>query len=140
MKRLRTGGVTCHFVDPNFDTGDIIKTKKFPIDPYNHTLFTLTELCQIEVLKLFKEVINMILEKKEIPRSPQSDGRYISKKYFDKIRNINLDDSIETIDKKISSFWYPPYHGASIKIKGKEYSLLNSKVLKKIGDLIWKHE
>ena len=137
-EEIKNWGVTCHFIDSTFDTGDIIKINQFPIDPHNNTLFTLIELCQSEVLKLFKEVIDAILEGKEIPRFPQQNGRYISKKYFDEIRNINLDDSIENIDKKISSFWYPPYHGASIKIKEKEYSLVNSEILKKIGDLVWR--
>jgi len=139
-EKVKEWGVTCHYVDSKFDTGDIIKVNKFNIDPKNDTLFSFIEKCQEEVLILFKQVIELIISKKDIPKKPQEEGRYISKKYFNETRNINLNSSTEEIDNKIRSFWYPPFHGASIKIKDKEYSLVNSEILKDIGNLIWKKE
>ena len=93
-------GVTCHYVDDNFDTGDIIKINSFKVDPKNNTLFDFTKKCQLETLNLFKEIISLFLSGENIPKIPQQKGRYISKKYFNKVKNINLDDSVEEIDNK----------------------------------------
>jgi methionyl-tRNA formyltransferase len=136
-EKVQKWGVTCHYVDNSFDTGDIIQVNSFDINPKTNTLMDFTKKCQLETLNLFKEVIQLFISEKNIPRTPQQNGRYISKKYFNKIRNINLDDPIEEIDHKINSFWYPPYHGASIKIQDKEYSLVNSEILKELGKIIW---
>jgi methionyl-tRNA formyltransferase len=46
-----------------------------------------------------------------------------------------MSDSAEEIDKKINALWFPPYHGASIVIDGKRYSLVNDEILNKLAML-----
>jgi len=121
-------GVTSHFIDKEFDTGDIIKVKKFDVNLKEETSFSLEQKSQIFLFKLFKEIINMVLEDTNLPRIKQTSGRYFSYEKFEKLRQINEDDSIEVINKKIRAFWHPQFPGAYIKIQNKEYYLMNDKI------------
>jgi|7_EtaG_2_1085326.scaffolds.fasta_scaffold02876_2 methionyl-tRNA formyltransferase len=126
-------GVTAHLVDNSFDTGDILKIRYFNIDPSKELVSSLIKKSHHHLLSLFYEVIDMILSSpNKISPRKQGPGRYISKKDFNELRKIKTEDSLEIIDKKIKAFFYPPRHGAFIEIKGKEYTLLNSEMLKKI--------
>jgi len=126
-------GVAAHYVDEFFDSGDIIKSKQFKINPACESVNSLIKKSHNELLILFKEVINYLLKQPhDISSQKQRTGRYISKKDFNNLRKIHDDDSIETIDKKIKAFFYPPYGGAFVIIKGKEYTLINEQILKKI--------
>tara|TARA_Y100000593_G_scaffold92396_1_gene183905 strand:+ start:5648 stop:6412 length:765 start_codon:yes stop_codon:yes gene_type:complete len=132
---LSEWGVTAHFVDDSFDTGDIIKVNRFDLTD-KETIFSLTKKSHIELINLFYDVIDMVLTNKDnphlIPRKKQSGGRYISKSDFNKLREINETDSVDVIDRKIKSFFHPPYAGAFVKINNKEYSLINNDILKQI--------
>jgi methionyl-tRNA formyltransferase len=136
FKEITEWGVSAHFVDENFDTGDIIKTNKFKINPTKETIYSLTKKSHNELLVLFKEVLDLILKNKNsttsIPRKKQTQGNYISKYDLDKLRKVQPNDSIEIIDRKIRSCFCPPYHGAYITIKGKQYSIINDEILNKI--------
>ena len=41
LEGLREWGVSCHFVDENFDTGDLVEVERFAIDPDAQTAFSL---------------------------------------------------------------------------------------------------
>jgi methionyl-tRNA formyltransferase len=125
--------VTAHFVEETFDSGDIIKTKKFSIDPETETAFSLEQKSQPYMLDLFKDVIGMAQENGALPRTPQGKGRYFSKKEFEKLREIHSENTLEEIERKIRAFWYPPYGGAFIKIQGKEFTVVNKALLKDIS-------
>ncbi len=125
-------GVTCHFIDKEFDSGDIIKVNKFDVDLKKETSFSLEQKSQIHLLELFKNIIKIIFEEKNLPREKQHDGKYFSQKDFERLRQINENDSEEVISKKIRAFWYPPFPGAYIKIQNKEYTVINDDMLKKI--------
>ena len=126
-------GVTAHYIDEEFDTGDIIQVKKFDSDLKIETSQSLERKSQIHLFKLFKETINKISKGKELSRKKQAKGRYFSKKKFEDLRRINEKDTIEIINKKIRAFWYPPHPGAYIKINGKEFSLINKELLEYIS-------
>ena len=130
-------GVTSHFVDETFDTGDIIKVNRFDIDTKKETVNSLTKRSHNKLFELFQEVLNLVVEsqnqQKPIPRKKQIGGRYISRADFNNLRKINKEDTAEIIDRKINAFFHPPYHGASIEIDNKEYSLINTELLKRIN-------
>ena len=130
-ENISNWGCSAHFIDETFDTGDIIKTNYFSIKHID-TISKLTKLSHIHTLSLLKDVIDMYIQNKPIPRKKQEDGRYISKKNLDTLRKINLTDSIETIDNKIESCFSPPYPGAYITINNKQYTLINTTILNKI--------
>jgi len=127
-------GVSAHFVDESFDTGDLIKTKKFKIYAKNETSFSLEQKTQIHLLKLFKEIINMTKAGKSLPRIPQGSGKYYSKTDFERLRIIKPTDTMIEIERKCRAFWYPPYEGAYVKLKGKKFTVVNNQILKEIGN------
>ncbi len=133
FEEVKEWGVSVHFVDKNFDTGDIIKVKKFSINPGEETALSLEKKSQFYLYELFKETINVILQKKTLPRIKQKKGRYYSKKSFEEMRIIKSTDNLVTINKKIRACWYPPYPGASINIEGQKFTLVNDKILKKVS-------
>ena len=122
-------GVSVHFVDENFDTGDIIKVNRFPINPSTETAFSLETKSQGKMFELFKEVIDTVKNENALPRIPQEKGKYRSKEEFEKIRRIKDTDSLDEIERKIRAFWYPPYEGAVIKIQNKEFTIINKQIL-----------
>ena len=130
---LHYWGVSAHFVDESFDTGDIIRVRKFDINPDKETAYSLEQKSQKFLIELFKEVIDEAYERGSLPRIPQGEGRYITKQDFEKLRKIQPEDTVEDILKKIRAFWYPPYPGASIEIGGKEFTLIDEELLKEIG-------
>jgi len=132
-ENLSYWGVSAHFVDESFDTGDIIKTVKFNINPENETAFSLEQKSQSFLLSLFKEIIEIIMVEGHLSRHQQEGGRYISKTEFENLRKIQTNDNLKEIERKIRAFWYPPYQGASIVIQGKEFTIVDEQLLKDIG-------
>ncbi len=127
-------GATAHFVDESFDTGSIIKTLEFDINPTEETAFSLQQKGHKFALQLFKEVITEALEKGTLMGTPQSQGRYMSKDDFERLRQIQSSDTAEEIEKKIRAFWCPPCPGATVEINGTEYTLINEKILREISN------
>jgi methionyl-tRNA formyltransferase len=128
-------GVTAHFVAPMIDGGDIIKQRFFDVKE-NMTAIELAKKQQEESLILFSEIMDMLNSGEKLTRMKQEPGtgHYYSKKQLEEDKNISLSDSPEEIDRKINALWFPPYHGASIVINGKRYSLVNEEILKKLAD------
>lgn len=131
-------GVSAHLVDESIDSGDIIKVSKFDIDPKLETAFSLEQKSQVTLLELFEEVIEMVMRDETFKTYPQGKGHYFSKEDFEKLRKIQPDDSLEKIERKIRAFWYPPYGGACLELQGKEFTLINEKLLEEINEKYWK--
>tara|TARA_Y100001937_G_scaffold61656_1_gene84430 strand:- start:3131 stop:3901 length:771 start_codon:yes stop_codon:yes gene_type:complete len=129
-------GVSSHFVDNSFDTGDLIKVNNFKINSNEETVYSLNKKSHKELIKLFYEVMGIVVscedKPQHIPRKKQVGGRYISKSDFNMLRKVNEDDTADVIDRKIKAFFHPPHHGAFIELDNKKYSLINSKMLNKI--------
>lgn len=132
FEKAKKWGVSVHFVDNDFDTGDIIKVKRFSIYYKKETSFSLEKKSQLVLFELFKEFIYNIKNGKKIIRKPQKKGRYFSKKDFLKLQVIDKKDNLETIDRKIRACWFPPYRGVSINIKGQEFTLVNDLILNQV--------
>jgi methionyl-tRNA formyltransferase len=129
-------GVTAHYIAPHVDEGDIIKQRYFDVDD-NITAIELEEKEQEEQLKLFSEIMDMLNSGEVLPRIKQEEntGHHYSRKQLLEDKDVSMSDSAEEIDKKINALWFPPYHGASIVIDGKRYSLVNDEILNKLAML-----
>ncbi len=127
---LRKWGVSAHFVDGSFDTGDIIKVVRFPIG--QETVLSLKQKSHAALIMLFIEVMDIVREGSTLPRTPQGEGRYISRRDFEELRRIEPNDSLEEIDRKVRAFWCPPHNGAYVKLHGKEYTLINEETLREL--------
>jgi len=134
-RNLSEWGVSAHFVDEDFDTGDLIKVMKFNIDSSKETAFSLSQKSHDYLVILFKEVIDMVSKDSPLPRTPQGKGEYISKQDLDSLRKIQPEDSAEEINKKIRACWCPPHQGACIELKGQEFTLVNEEILREIAKI-----
>jgi methionyl-tRNA formyltransferase len=127
VEGMREWGVSCHFVDAGFDTGDLVEVERFRIDPDAETAFSLDLQSQERLYELFKRVMRPALAGEELPREPQGDGRYVDRKEFEALRRVRPGDDLE---RKLRAFWYPPYPGAVIEVDGRELTLVDERLLR----------
>jgi methionyl-tRNA formyltransferase len=123
-------GVSCHFVDADFDTGDLVEVDRFPIDPDTATALSVDIDSQERLLGLFGRVMSRLLAGEELPRTPQGPGRYVSREEFESLRRVRPGDDVE---RKLRAFWYPPYPGAVIEVDGRDLTLIGDRLLAEVA-------
>lgn len=128
-------GVTAHFMDEEFDTGEIIECRRFKIseDILNIDLVKMTHE---HLYQLFTDIIQQIINGVALKKEEQEEGRYFSLCELERNKLVQPDESIDEIDRKIRAFWNPPYSGAQIEIKGRRYTLVNECVLEWVAQHI----
>jgi methionyl-tRNA formyltransferase len=124
-------GVSCHFVDERFDSGDLVEVERFPIDGPAETAFSLDLKSQERLLGLFERVIGRALSGRELPRVPQGEGRYVTREEFEALRAVRPGDDLE---RKVRAFWYPPYPGAELELEGRRLTLVDESLLAQVAD------
>jgi methionyl-tRNA formyltransferase len=124
-------GVSCHFVDERFDTGDLVSVERFPLDHANATAFSLDLESQEHLLALFQRVMSRALSDEELPRTPQGEGRYVTRAEFEELRRVRPGDDVE---RKLRAFWYPPHPGAVIELDGRLLTLVDERLLAETAD------
>jgi methionyl-tRNA formyltransferase len=125
-------GVSCHFVDERFDTGDLVAVQRFRIDPEAETALSLDVLSQERLLALFQEVMAVALAGDQLPRLPQGEGRYVTREEFESLRRIRPGDDV---DRKLRAFWYPPYPGATVEVEGEALTVVDERLLAELARL-----
>ena len=123
-------GVSCHFVDADFDTGDLVEVERFPIDPDTATALSVDIDSQEQLFGLFARVMRRALAGEELPRTPQGPGRYVSREEFESLRRVRPGDDVE---RKLRAFWYPPYPGAVIEVDGHDLTLVGDRLLTEVA-------
>jgi methionyl-tRNA formyltransferase len=131
LEGLAEWGVSCHFVDERFDTGDLVEVQRFTIDPDAHTSFSLDVETGNHLVALFRSVIERTLAGAELPRTPQSEGRYVSREDFERLRVVRPGDDL---DRKLRAFWYPPYPGAVLEVDGRRLTLVDERLLAEVAE------
>jgi methionyl-tRNA formyltransferase len=127
-------GVSCHFVDEEFDTGDVVEVERFPIDPQDETAFSLDLHSQHRLLGLLQRTIERVLAAEELPRTPLAslgEGRYITREEFERLRVVRPGDDL---DRKLRAFWYPPHPGAVLDVEGRQLTLVDEQLLEDVAD------
>lgn len=135
LENVAAWGVSAHFVDATFDTGEIIEVRRFPIEASSETALSLERRTQPHLLDLFKDTLLRLQDGSSLPRQAQPSGRYISSSDFEALRHVGETESADVIERKIRAFWYPPRGGASVTIAGEEYTLVSSSLLEEIAEL-----
>ena len=130
LEGLREWGVSCHFVDEHFDTGDIVEVERFAIDPDAHTALSLDLESGDRLVGLCGRIMDRALAGEELPRTPQGDGRYVSREEFEALRVLRPGDDV---GRKLRAFWYPPYPGAVIEVEGRLLTLVDEALLADIA-------
>lgn len=121
-------GVTAHYMDEHFDTGDIIYQKQYPISDHE-TMGTLANKAEEELAKLAVRIANELREGKKIPRTPQPKG--IFKKATSILpergdTKINWNTSAEKIERFIRAC--NPFYGAITTFRNKLFVILQAQV------------
>lgn len=124
-------GVSGHFVDERFDTGDLVAVERFPIDPEAETAFSLDLKSQERLYELFADVIDRALRGEQLPRTPQAEGRYVTREEFEGLRRIRSGDDV---GRKLRAFWYPPYQGATVEVDGRELTVVDERLLRELAE------
>jgi len=127
---LSEWGVSCHFVDERFDTGDLVEVERFAIDEDAETAFSLDLKSQEHLVELFRRVIGRALDGDPLPRAPQGQGRYVSREEFDELRVVRPGDDLS---RKLRAFWYPPWPGATIDVDGRRLTLVDEQLLRHVA-------
>lgn len=122
-------GVTAHYMDEEFDTGELIKCRHFSIAPniINHELVKLTHE---NLFLLFQDIVKKIFEGETLEGIPQTEERYFSLSKLESSKKILEEDTEQQIERKIRAFWNPPYDGARININGKWYTVIDKEILR----------
>jgi methionyl-tRNA formyltransferase len=123
-------GVSCHFVDADFDTGDLVEVERFPIDPDTATALSVDIDSQEHMFGLFGRVMRRVLAGEQLARTPQGPGRYVSREEFESLRRVRPGDDVE---RKLRAFWYPPYPGAVIEVDGNDLTLVGDRLLTEVA-------
>lgn len=133
-------GVAVHFIDSEeFDAGPIIKVLRFPFEP-DEQVITLIEKTQENLLVLFKKTIKLFKTKQQIKTTENRGGLYLTARQLEGLKVIHpRRDSLEDIHRKIRAFFFPPYHGATIEIKGEKFTLVDEQTLKFLSQKINKN-
>ena len=110
-------GCTCHVMDEGFDTGPLVKVRRFAINPSKETAYSLERKAQLEMILLFDEVLSVYETTGSLPSENQdpSKMRYMNAQEFGKLKEIPLNSTAEEVDRIARAFWYPPYEIAHIK-------------------------
>jgi methionyl-tRNA formyltransferase len=130
LEGLGEWGVSCHFMDARFDTGDLVEVERFAIDPEAHTAFSLDLESGVRLVELFGRVMDRALGGDELPREPQGEGRYISRDEFERLRVVRPGDDLA---RKLRAFWYPPYPGAVLEVEGRRLTLVDEPLMEEIA-------
>lgn len=126
-------GVSAHFVDEDFDTGDLVRVDRFPIDPAA-TALSLDIESQARLLALFEDVVDLAVDGRELPREAQGTGRYVSRDEFEAMRRVPPDEDAATLERRIRAFWYPPYDGATVEVAGRVLSVVDRGLLAQVAE------
>jgi methionyl-tRNA formyltransferase len=132
LEGMREWGVSCHFVDEDFDTGDLVEVERFPMDADSATAFALDLESQDRLLGLFQRVMAKAIAGEELPRTPQGAGRYVDRDEFERLRRVQPGDDL---DRKLRAFWYPPHPGAVVELDGRDLTLVDESLLAELADV-----
>lgn len=131
-------GVSAHFIESDeFDSGPIIRVRRFAFDPDTATAFFLEREAQNHLFTLFKQVIRMFLSGRPIKTTQNIGGLYLTSRQLEEMKVVNLEsDSPEAVHRKARAFFFPPYRGAIMRIAGKEFTIVDDYILQLIHESI----
>lgn len=111
-------GVTCHKMNPEVDTGEIITVRRFPLYETD-TVYSLTQRCYGHMLSLFYDIMAIVLEDAELPQSKEPWRRKpFRRKELDDLCRITTDMSDDEVQRRIKAVTFPGAPGANIEIGG----------------------
>ena len=125
--------VSAHYVDASIDTGPIVATRPFPIDPDRETARSLEKRSMQEMRTLFEDVWSRIVARpRRLETRPNIGGRHLNRRQLEEMKRI--DPERDDVGRKVRAFWFPPYDGAYVEIAGERYTLVNRTILESLAE------
>lgn len=116
-------GVTIHYMDSEFDTGDIIAQREVEFD-FSDTGKDLHRRLEDAQYDLFEDVWPEV-ERGEVNAQPQSDerGSYHSTDEFLELCELDPNEKVRTIDllNRLRALTFPPFDNAKLNVDGETY-------------------
>lgn len=131
-------GCTCHYMDEGFDTGPILKVRRFPIEASQETAWSLEQKAQEDMIRLFLDFCHMAETQEKLPLQEQdkSKMRYLNRQEFEALKEIPGDADEETMDRCARAFWYPPYECAYLKVGSTKVEVVPRIVKEQLASLL----
>ena len=124
----RETGVSLHFMDENFDTGDLIDQKKLIINQ-KETMGTLFNRLNLLAINMLQETFEKY-ETSELPRIKQPEGNFVTTKGFkDELLLINYENTAEEIERFLRSL--NPFLTASTSFRKNYVKIYSAEVVNK---------
>lgn len=111
-------GATIHYMDENFDTGDIIEVDRFEIKPWM-TAHDISWQVMDYAEDLFEKYFPRILAGEKFERKPNVGGTYYQKLPIDDVVHISGNSK-----QWIRAKYYPPHYYPKIEIGGVMYKIV----------------
>lgn len=116
-------GATCHHMKATVDSGNIVAVKRFPLNA-DDTVFSVTERCYQLIEEMFYEVMECILQGRELPVSEERWARKpYTRKQLNELCEIRPDMSEEEISRRIRSTTFGAEVWAYTKIGNRKFIL-----------------
>jgi methionyl-tRNA formyltransferase len=131
-------GVSCHHMEEEFDTGPLVKVRRFPIEARLETAYSLEARAQEEMLRLFVEVCEMAESDRPLPAEPQdpSRSRYFDRQRMEALKKIPAGAGEDTVDRYARAFWYPPYECAFVEMNGARVEVVPALARRQLGPVL----
>jgi methionyl-tRNA formyltransferase len=131
-------GCTCHYMDEGFDTGPLLKVRRFPIDASRETAYSLEQKAQAAMVRLFIEFCEMAESGGDLPCEAQDPAkmRYMGREEFETLKRLPPDADAETVERYARAFWYPPYAGARVRAGNADAEVLPGIVKEELAALL----
>lgn len=138
LENAATYGCTCHYMDDDFDSGPLLRVRRFPIDASRETAYSLERRTQEEMIRLFVDFCDLAESGAPLPREPQdpSQRRYLARGEFEALKQIPEGADEETIQRYARAFWYPPYRGATMPVGTLDIEVVPALVREQLGPLL----
>lgn len=118
LEQVSHFGATIHYMDVEFDTGEIIEVSRFPIKPED-TAGDLVQLAHEKLVELFRKHIPDLLRGKVPSQLQPENGRYYCR--------MPIDNTVELTQEqrtKIRALTVHPRFYAETTIGGRKYQIL----------------
>ena len=128
----KTSGVTLHFADENFDTGEIIAQKGFLVSE-KETIGTLFNRTNFMISDMLLNVLNIYNDTGKINSKPQPEGEYIKAPKIQNDIKIDLNNGVVAAERLIRAanpFYnaFLNFRGAPVRILYSDYKLQNHNI------------
>lgn len=142
LDRCESFGATCHYMDADFDTGDILRVRRFPIEADRETALSVERKAQEEMLRLFADVCDLAESGAPLPRLPQDPAkrRYLHEADLEALKRIPAGADAETVERYARAFWYPPYRGAVLDVGGIAVEVIPETVKQELAALLHQND